>query len=153
MVVRELAQFPLFQGLDNKDLQIIAPLVTQCEFQRGALIFEQGSPANYFYAVISGEVEINFKPFDGPAMTVANVAPGGVFGWSAAMGHETYTSSAVCVTPCCVYRLEGAGLHCLCKDYPGEGDVIMERLAGIVADRLRRGHTGICNVISRAEDE
>jgi CRP-like cAMP-binding protein len=153
MVAHNLAQFPLFQGLKNEDLQIIAPLVTQREFQRGALVFEQNSPAKYFYVMISGEVEITFKPYDGPAMTVARVAPGGVFGWSAAMGHETYTSSAVCMTPCCVYRMEGARLHRLCKDFPGAGDVIMERLAGVIADRLRRGHTGICNVLSRAADE
>lgn len=152
MVVRELAQFPLFHGLDNQDLQIIAPLVTPCEFQRGALIFEQGRPAKYFYLVVSGEVEINFKPYDGPAMTVAHVVAGGVFGWSAAMGRDTYTSSAVCVTGGCVYRVDGAGLHNLCKDYPGAGDVIMERLAGVVADRLRRGHTDICDVISPAAD-
>jgi hypothetical protein len=64
-----------------------------------------------------------------------------------------YTSSAVSFTPCCVYRMQGADLHSLCKGYPGAGDVIMERLAGIVADRLRRGHTGIRIVISRAADD
>jgi CRP-like cAMP-binding protein len=152
MFVSELSQFPLFQDLDAEVLRLVDRLVTPCEFQGGQVIFAQGSQANFLYIVVQSEVVVRFKPYDGPEMTVARLALGDVFGWSAALGRKSYTSSAISLTDSCAYRISGSELHRVCQQHPTSGNVIMERLAGVIAERIRRGHTGICTILTQARD-
>jgi CRP/FNR family cyclic AMP-dependent transcriptional regulator len=101
----------------------------------GTVIFEQGDYAEYLYLVVSGEITIRYKPDDGPMMNMTRVQPGGIFGWSAAMGNPTYTSGAVCALDSEVLRIRGADLRMLFEKNPELGKVILERLSAIVAAR------------------
>ena len=88
----------LFRDLVPKQLEVILPLFIPCEFPADTILFEQGDPADNLFAVVGGEVVVNFKPDDGPTITVARVQPGSIVGWSAALGSRRYTSSAVCTS-------------------------------------------------------
>ena len=101
----------------------------------GTVIFEQNDYAEYLYLVVRGEVTIHFKPHDGPMMTVTRVLPGGVFGWSAAMNNPAYTSGAVCSLDSEVLRIRGTDLRMLCQKNPELGKIILDRLAGVIAER------------------
>jgi CRP-like cAMP-binding protein len=95
---------------------------------------------------------VRFKPYDGPELTVARILPGGVFGWSAAMGHNTYTSGAVATQECEVVRIRGDRLHQLCQDHPEIGVVVLERLAGVIAERLRSTYNQILTILTNGMD-
>jgi len=85
-------QLAFFHGLCQADRVLLRHIFTPCEFSSDTQLFEQGDLAEYLYLVVLGEVVVAFKPDDGPPITVARVAPGGVVGWSAALGSKTYTS-------------------------------------------------------------
>ena len=89
-------QFNLFDGLTPDQRQLLRPMFVPCDGYSGTVLFEQGDPAEHLFWVVVGEVTINYKPDDGAAITVARVRPGGVVGWSAALGSRAYTSSAAC---------------------------------------------------------
>ena len=95
MLRQELAHLAIFKNLDGDELERIAPLLSLCFFQPDEIIFEQGQQAVYLYILLEGEVIISYKPYDGPALTVARIIPGGVFGWSAALRRDIYTSAAI----------------------------------------------------------
>jgi CRP/FNR family cyclic AMP-dependent transcriptional regulator len=148
MLNLELHKISLFEGLDLAGLKRVEALAEQCTFSQDEVIFEQGQPAIYLYIVLRGEVVVNFKPYDGPALTVAHILPGGVFGWSSALRRETYTSAAIATQDCEAVRLRGDRLFRLCQQHPTIGVVVLDRLADVIAERLRSTHDQILSILT-----
>jgi toluene monooxygenase system ferredoxin subunit len=138
-----LSSLPLFEGLGKADLELLANLVQREDHERDTAVFEQGARAHKLYIVISGKVEVRFKPEDGEILVVASLERGGVFGWSAALGRRRYTSCAVTVEDSELLSIRGDELRELCESNPQTGVLILERLAGVIAERLRSTHTHV----------
>jgi CRP/FNR family cyclic AMP-dependent transcriptional regulator len=133
-------QLPLFQGINPAQLVLLREIFVPVDSYADSLLFEQGDPAEFLYLVVVGEVVVNFKPDDGPAITVARVRPGGVVGWSAALGSRAYTSRAECLVYTQMLRVRGTDLRKLCEQYPETGLMILDRLATVIAERLSSTH-------------
>jgi len=135
MNLERYSQLAFFSGMQPDDLQLLAPYFAPQTWVAGTVIFEQADYAEYLYLVVRGEVTIRFKPHDGPMMTVTRVLPGGIFGWSAAMNNPAYTSGAVCSLDSEVLRIRGKDLRTICEKKPQLGKIILDRLAGVIAER------------------
>lgn len=138
----------LFQDFTPEQVALLEPLFTPISIEIGTVIFEQGDPAEYLYLVVEGEVIVRFKPDDGPPLVVGRVRPEGVVGWSAALGRTTYTSAAICATPCRMLRVPGVDLRGLCEDHPQVGALLLERLASKITERM---HTSQESVVAMLE--
>ena len=130
----------LFQELDVQQLDLLKPLFEQLSLRAGTIIFQQGEAAKFIYFVISGTVDISFKPYDGIPITVSHVGKGGLFGWSAVVGSEKYTSSAIAIEPAKVFRVRGSELRKFCVEHPEAGKEILERLADGASSRWKDAH-------------
>jgi CRP-like cAMP-binding protein len=137
MDLEKYTHIAFFCGLSTADIQLLVPLFAPQTWVAGTVVFEQGDCAEYLYLVVSGEVTIRYKPDDGPVMNLTRVQPGGIFGWSAAMGNPTYTSGALCTLDSEVLCIRGADLRMICGKHPELGKVILERLSAIIAERQR----------------
>ena len=135
MNLEKYTHLAFFSGLSAADIQLLAPVFAPQTWVAGTVVFEQGDYAEYLYLVASGELTIRYKPDDGPMMNVTHIQPGGVFGWSAAMGNPTYTSGAVCALDSEVLRIRGTDLRMLGEKHPELGKVIQNRLSAIIAQR------------------
>jgi CRP/FNR family transcriptional regulator, cyclic AMP receptor protein len=135
MNLEKYASLAFFTGLCATDIQRLAPYFAPQAWVAGTVVFEQGDFAEYLYLVVSGEVTIRFKPEDGPIMTVTRVQPGGIFGWSAAMGNPAYTSAAVCSLDSEMLHIRGSDFRMLCEKHPALGQIILERLSAIMTER------------------
>jgi CRP-like cAMP-binding protein len=152
--VREMSsdiyqQLPLFQNLKPAQFQLLRPMFVPCDCYAGDILFEQGDPADFLFLVVSGEVTIRYKPEDGPPITITRVRPGGVVGWSAALGNRQYTSGAVCSGYTQMLRVRGKDLKHLCQEYPDTGILILERLAWVIAERLRHTHDQVVELLKQ----
>jgi CRP/FNR family transcriptional regulator, cyclic AMP receptor protein len=143
------AQFSIFSGLDSDQIDQLSPFVVENHYPQDAVIFEQGNPAKYLYILLDGEVIINYKPYDAPLLTVAHILPGGVFGWSAALGRGIYTSAALALQPSVACCIRGSSLALIREKYPEMGDLLLERLASVIAERLASTHTQVLGILSR----
>ena len=130
----------LFQELDVQQLELLKPLLEPLSLRAGTIIFQQGEIAKFLYFVMAGTVDISFKPYDGIPITVSHVGKGGVFGWSAVVGSEKYTSSAIAIEPAKVFRVQGRKLRKFCVDHPEAGKEILERLADRASSRWKDAH-------------
>jgi CRP/FNR family cyclic AMP-dependent transcriptional regulator len=137
----------LFRNLSDTHLELINPLFIPCEFTADSVLFEQGDPADYLFAVVSGEVVVSFKPDDGPDIMVARVQPGSIVGWSAALGSRRYTSSAICTSYTQLLRVRGDDLRRLCLQHPDTGTIILDRLATVIAERLHSTHDLVLSLL------
>ena len=137
----------LFTGLTDEQLGLLNPLFIPCEFTAETVLFEQGDPAENLFAVVSGEVVVNFKPDDGPTIVVARVQPGSIVGWSAALGSRRYTSSALCTVYTQLLRVRGDDLRRLCLQHPDCGAAFLDRLATVIAERLNSTHDMVLSLL------
>ncbi len=152
MFRQEYANLAIFEGLDAQQIGLLSPFMEEVSFSRGAVIFDQGQLADNLYILLAGEVVINYKPYDGPPLTVARILPGGVFGWSSVLGHEQYSSGAAAASDCVAYRIRAQSLQQIYEYYPEMGNVLLERLAGVIAERLRNTHASILGMLSQGID-
>lgn len=144
-----LARFALIEGFSQDQVEILKPIIEDIRYENDQVIFNQGESADHLYFVLEGRVAIRFKPEDGPVLTVSEVEQGGVFGWSSALGSHSYTSSAIC-TECGLFvRIEGEDLKNLCQEQPETGILILNRLAGVIAQRLRGTHEQVMALLHR----
>lgn len=152
MFRQDYAQLPIFAGMDCTQISQLSPYIVECQLAKDLVIFEQNQPADYLYILLSGEVAIRYKPYDGPELTVSRIVPGGVFGWSAALGRDVYTSGAVVLQKSVAYRIRGSNLHVICVQYPETGQILLDRLASVIAERLQSTHIQVLGMLSQGID-
>lgn len=132
-----LHRIPLLEDLEESTLRALAALFEPFHAADGTLIFEQGGPTTHLHILVAGGVELRYKPYDGPPMTLSRLAPGAVFGWSAAIGNPAYTSSAVASGDCDTVRIRASDLHRLYEREPHLAAALLDRLASGVAPRWK----------------
>jgi len=148
MNLEKYSHLAFFNGLCAPDLQLLGPYFAPQTWVAGTVLFDQGDYAEYLYLVVRGEVAIRYKPEDGPAMTMARVQPGGIFGWSAAMNNPCYTSGAACTLDSEVLRIRGIDLRMICEKHPALGKVILDRLASVIAERKRNQQGQVTSMLA-----
>lgn len=152
MLRKEFTELSIFSGLNPEQLDQLATLIELYHFSRGDVIFGQGQATDYLYILLNGEVEIRYKPYDGPILSVARIYVGGVFGWSAVVGHDSYTSMAVASQDGEAYRMSGQALKVFCASNPETGVIILEHLAAVIAERLQSTHSQILTILGQSMD-
>lgn len=151
MLVEELTRLPLFAGLPPGHLAVVAPLFHSVSFPAGSKAFAEGDPAASVYVLVGGQVTIQFHPSDGGCLDIARIQPGGVFGWSAALGRPVYTSSAVCNTRVDALAARGVDLRNVMLADAELGAALLERMADVVVSRLE-GLRAQLTTLLRGED-
>jgi CRP-like cAMP-binding protein len=96
---------------------------------------------------------MSFKPYDGNPITVTHVEKDGLFGWSAVIGSERYTSSAIAIEDAEGFRVQGNELRKFCMENPEAGRDILERLADGVVSRWKDAHKQIKSLIAQGIKE
>jgi len=152
MFGQALVELSLFENLTPDQMKRIEGMTEILPISQGQTIFEQGEKARYLYVLISGEVIIRFKPYDGSAITVARINPGGVFGWSAALGRAIYTSAAFSMVDSTALRFSGKELQGLCDCDPDIGTILLQRLANIITERIKNTQPQIMSILSQGLD-
>jgi CRP-like cAMP-binding protein len=151
-MLETLASISLFEGFDPRQLELIEPLFEFYRCDDGNIVFEQGDPAEFLYLILAGSAVIQYKPYDSPTIIVSHLRAGDVFGWSALVGKDTYTSSIVSVGPTEAIRVHGVGLLALCREHPTTGTAILNRLARGVSGRWKDAHIQVKSMLRSGLD-
>lgn len=130
-------------------MDLLKPLFEPYACSAGVTVLQQGKPADYLYLVISGAVEMTYKPYDGVPITISHVEKDGLFGWSAVVGSEKYTSSAIAIENLETMRIRGSELRKLCADHPEAGKEILERLASSVSARVPNAQEQVKSILEQ----
>lgn len=139
----------MFKDLDEKYMDLLKPLFEPFSCNAGVTVLQQGTPADYLYLVISGKVEMTYKPYDGVLITISHVEKDGLFGWSAVVGSEAYTSSAIAIENLETMRIRGSELRRVCVEHPEAGKDILERLASSVSSRWQDANEQVKSILTQ----
>lgn len=138
-----LSQFALFTGFSDPQINQLKTLMEFCSQPANMVLFEQGARTIYLYFLLDGEVTIHYKPYDGPSLIIAKIIPGNVFGWSAALNRNTYSSSAITNNDCKFLRIKNSNLTGLCNRFPETGTLFLDRLANVISERIENSNQEI----------
>ncbi|MFM8319719.1 MAG: Crp/Fnr family transcriptional regulator [Chloroflexota bacterium] len=139
----------LFAGFSADDRAALSALFAFIPASLGTILFEQGEATQNLYLVVSGEVAVRYKPEDGPALVITRVRKDGLVGWSAVIGSRTYTSSAVCISDCHLLSVRSVDLRQFVEQRPQAGQLLLERLAALIAVRMRNTHAHVIALIEQ----
>ena len=134
-------------------IELLRPLLEEFSCQPGTVIFQQGEQAEFLYMVVGGKVDMSFKPYDGIPLTVSHVGKGGLFGWSAVVGSDNYTSTAIAIDELQAFRVHGSDLRKFCREHPEAGKDILERLADGVSSRWKDAHKQVQSILFQGMTE
>ena len=129
-----LADIPLFEGLSDSDLAIIAQRVRQPRYKEGHTIFHRDEPGVALYIIVSGKVKIHNETPDGADCIIAILSDGDFFGDQAVIDGEARSADATTLEPTELLMLTRDDLHDILERYPRISLHLLVTLAG----RLRR---------------
>jgi len=142
VTVEALRSCELFNGLSDEELEQIAAFAVAETYQAGKQIFAERQVADRLFILSSGRVQMqihlgsSLRP--DREVTVEEVEPGRIFGWSSLVTQQRFTASARALEAVTVIVVEAADLTSLFDRNAHIGFVVMKQLAKVVASRLSR---------------
>lgn len=134
--VDELAALQVFRGLPRPALEEIAALFEIRTFDKDAIVATEGDPQEFFYFILSGNVQAFWTDDQGHRLKLGIDEPGMHFPDQAIMGEPTLVSH-VAVSPLRVAAIRQADLLPLLERHP---KIAVGMLMNVAA-RLRRALT------------
>ena len=131
-----LIGLPVFAGLRLEQLQRLAPLLGPVHFAAGETVFAAGLPARRLYIILSGEVGLYYRPYDGTEMEIGTARAKDAIGWSAVLRRAVCTSTAICRTDVEALAIVAEELRrIMCADEE-LGTRLMENIGQLAANRI-----------------
>ena len=149
MDLQDLASLTIFKSFTSRQLELLQPFMEFCSFPADMVIFQQGDRAENFYILTSGEIALHFKPYDGPTLTITKLTSVDVFGWSAALGHSSYSSGAITNSDVKLIRLQAGNLQKLCALDQETTALFLDRLVSVISGKLHDSHQEILTLFSK----
>ena len=122
-----LTGIPLFSGLDEDELDLVAQSATELSFPAGRVLMREGDVAHEMFVVVDGTLEVTRH-----GEHVANIDAGGFAGEIALLTHHHRTSTVTCSTECTVLHIDGRVFSTVIEETPG----IAAKMMPIMAERM-----------------
>jgi len=131
-----LRRYPYFAGISNQSLKEIAMIAEEKHVPAGTRMFGEGDPANHFFIISKGEVNIDYLLGSGEIRTVDTLVDGDLLVWSALIEPYKTTAIGTATKACELYSINGPRLRELCEKDPLLGYRLTSQVAKMLAHRL-----------------
>lgn len=143
MVTAEaLCPSELFVGLTSEELAQLAAIAREERYEDGDLICAEREQADRLFILCEGHVllHIQLRSSLEPngEMTIEEVEPGRIFGWSSLVKQRRFTASARALGSVRAMVFNANDLNALFERNAHIGFVVMKQLADVIASRLSR---------------
>ena len=113
MDVAAIGRIPLFEGLDEQQLQRIADWLEPVDVPAGWSLLNQGSYPEGFFVVLTGEVSV-----ERDGAEVARLGPGEFFGEIALLEDDRRTATVTTATRVTAAVMEAGDFFEMCAEIP-----------------------------------
>ena len=132
-----VADSPIFEGLAQDQLELIAGCARNVGFEQGERLFREGEPADTFFLVRKGRVSLSTRVPARGAMAIETLDPGEIVGWSWLFPPYVWHFDARAVDDVRAVAFDGACLRGKCDADHDLGYELMGRFASVMIDRLQ----------------
>lgn len=95
--ITALKTFPLFHGLGDDTLGVVARVAVMRRFPRGQAVVRAGDRTDYVYFVLTGSLKVVVSDEDGREVILSMLAQGELFGEMGMFGEQPRSASVVAV--------------------------------------------------------
>ncbi|WP_454852527.1 cyclic nucleotide-binding domain-containing protein [Rhizobium binxianense] len=132
--IQLFSQLPLFKGMTEDQLRLIAFGADRRVIAAGQMLFRQGSPAESAYVIVSGSLELSATGNDGIARTESVVGPGTLISELALVTLVERKFTAVAREDTSIIRITRTLFHRLIEEYPSAARIIENRIRDNIAE-------------------
>jgi CRP/FNR family transcriptional regulator, cyclic AMP receptor protein len=129
-----LPRTEIFKDLRQEAINEISEVAVEETFTPGNQLFSAGDPANHFYILVEGEVQLTVGKNTRKEYVVRNL--GEAFGWSSVVGNDQYTAQAECLSPTKVLKIDKSDLDKVFDAHERSGRTFYRILARQLGQRL-----------------
>lgn len=134
-----LRALPLFEDLNERELEELASVAVPRTFQRGEVIFQEGSQGDVMYVIREGRVLIKREHAGGRTIALTEMGPGDLFGELAVFDKEVRSATVECVEPTKVVALTAGDVSRVLRRNP---EIAMKVIVSL-SRRLREANSRI----------
>lgn len=113
-----LRRTAIFRRLSPEDRQRLSAVASIREFDKGALLFNEGDPSDHFYTVITGRVKVFKMTARGTDVILEIFGPGDPVGAVAVYEARAYPASAIALEPTTCLLIPRQAFFSLLETYP-----------------------------------
>lgn len=124
----------LFSAMSLEAISEIKTSIVEESYDRGSVLFKQDEPANYFYTLIDGRIELSIGKEAEIDYTISH--PGEVFGLSSMVDRECYSADAKCTVPSKIAKIKKDKLDKVLEKYPRDATLFYKHLSTAIMKRL-----------------
>ena len=132
-----LGECPVFDGLDDETLALIAGCGRNVRFDAGQYLFREDGPADTFYVLRHGAVTLEVRAPARRPLVIETLHDGDVAGWSWLVPPYRWAFDARASEPTAAVALDGACLRGKCAEDPAMGFDLMQRFSQVMVERLQ----------------
>ncbi len=142
ITAERLRRSEAFSDLADEDLVAIAEFCIEERYDEGEVVLAEGAPAEAVFVVERGKLALEKKIQIGRHSTPRNatidyVEPGKMAGFSGLVAPFIYSTSAVCLEPTRVIRVDGPALRQYLETHPVAGLKVITSVAVLIGERYR----------------
>jgi CRP/FNR family transcriptional regulator, dissimilatory nitrate respiration regulator len=129
-----LLNLPLFNGLDEEELECIRTEFGQLDVSRGTTLYRRGDPCSGIHVVVSGQVKVALGTADGAEKVVELAGPGQTLGETAVFLDRPHKTSAETLSDCRLLYIAKENVFAAVRNHPG----FAQRIIASLSHRLDR---------------
>lgn len=146
---RALSAVPLFQSLEEKEIEKLAQLLEEVSYRGGETVFHQNDAGDAMYIVRDGAVRIWTRDQDVHEVTLAVLDPGQFFGELAVLDGSPRSATATSSQDTVVYRLSQKDFHAFMLAHPSVALTMIREIGA----RLRQTNQLVSQRVTRNINE
>ncbi|OGO11545.1 MAG: hypothetical protein A2Y53_04195 [Chloroflexi bacterium RBG_16_47_49] len=137
-----LRRHPFFGTLSDEQIKAMAMIAEEVRFGNGAVVCEEGRPADAFYLLVDGGMSIyyitedKFHPQFRKEFLVGEINPGEVLAISAFIEPYIYTATVRADKDSQVLKFDSNALNKMIEKDPRLNCILMRKIAKAVMERL-----------------
>ncbi|MCF8069691.1 MAG: cyclic nucleotide-binding domain-containing protein [Desulfobacterales bacterium] len=142
-----IKEYDLFEGISDEVNEALVDVFESKSFGAGELVFKAGDPADSFYILKSGAVNL----YMGGQSAVSDIAieQGEAFGWSSLVGRDTYSATVDCAVPSKLYKIKNERLEKVLRQYPVVGMNFYRHLASLIGQRVVSSYMAMSKLLNQ----
>jgi CRP/FNR family transcriptional regulator, cyclic AMP receptor protein len=143
---RILSEHPFLKGMNTEHLNLMVGCASNVVFKSGEFIFHEGEPANTFYFIRQGRVQVETHVPQKGSITIQSRGADEIFGWSWLVPPYRWHFDARATELTRAIALDGKCLREKCETDHDLGYEIMKRFAIVIAERLEQTRLQLLDV-------
>jgi CRP/FNR family cyclic AMP-dependent transcriptional regulator len=141
-----IAAHPFAHDMPPRLIERISDFAIEAEFAAGETILREGDPANRFYLILEGHVELESYQGERGRVRVQTLGPGEVLGFSWLFPPYFWRFDAHALEPTRTLFIYGTPLRDLCEEDAELGRELYKRIAALGIERLQATRRRLLNL-------